>query len=174
MLSEVFYSDHNNCDKCFPLVVITCCFSTHESNGHFPEMMLGRNIPLPVDPTIDKGELNDGRILHNYAQDQDNPREWYRKVTDPRRKAKEKLQLPCHRRGRGGGAYNKANIVGRHTIQRHMGLSPTLQLKWTGPFITTNKLSDATYRIKNSEQGKCFSTTIVSNHIQVRSHSKWL
>ncbi|PIK51181.1 Retrovirus-related Pol polyprotein from transposon [Apostichopus japonicus] len=50
MLAKVVDSDQKNWDKCIPLVMMAYRSSIHESTGHSPaEMMLGREIPLPVD-----------------------------------------------------------------------------------------------------------------------------
>ncbi|PIK53794.1 Retrovirus-related Pol polyprotein from transposon [Apostichopus japonicus] len=62
MLAKVVDSDQKNWDKCIPLVMMAYRSSIHESTGHSPaEMMLGREIPLPVDYIIDRGELNTER-----------------------------------------------------------------------------------------------------------------
>ncbi|PIK53312.1 Retrovirus-related Pol polyprotein from transposon [Apostichopus japonicus] len=56
MLSKVVDADQRNWDKCLPLVTMAYRSSVHDSTGISPaEMMLGREIDLPVDLIFDRG-----------------------------------------------------------------------------------------------------------------------
>lgn len=116
--------------------------------------MLGREIPLPVDYIIDRGELNTEKTLHSYAQDLED------RLRIIHESAREKLQIAGERQKRSYNrnvkdwCYKKGDVVMLQTTQRRKGLSPKLQPKWTGPFLITDQLSDVTYRIRKSKKSK--------------------
>ncbi|PIK39792.1 Retrovirus-related Pol polyprotein from transposon [Apostichopus japonicus] len=128
MLAKVVDSDQKNWDKCIPLVMMAYRSSIHESTGHSPaEMMLGREIPLPVDYIIDRGELNTEKTLHSYAQDLED------RLRIIHESAREKLQIAGERQKRSTtemsktGVTKRGDVVMLQTTQRRKGLSPKLQ-----------------------------------------------
>ncbi|PIK43217.1 Retrovirus-related Pol polyprotein from transposon [Apostichopus japonicus] len=128
--------------------------SVHDSTGISPaEMMLGREIDLPVDLIFDRGpkeHIQKDVYVQELEERLHHVHEIARKklrVVDDRQKKHYDLKAD-------DGGFKEEDTVMLYVPKRRRGLSPKLQRCWEGPYVVINRLSDVTYRIKRSEKAK--------------------
>jgi hypothetical protein len=155
MLRAYVSANQKDWDKYVPLVMMAYRSAVHEFTGVSPcEMMLGRDIALPIDISLGRPEKESKIPGSDYAYDlaahmsQIHPlvREHVILASDSmKRNYDQKKHLKVYTRG---------DAVWLHNNIYKKGVSPKLQSHWQGPYLVTHQLSDVTYRIQESPRSK--------------------
>ena len=153
MLSLCVKTNQRDWDKFVPLVTMAYRSTPQESTQVSPNMLLfGHEINLPVDLMV--GCPNESETLseHDYVSDL---RERLEIAHDY---ARRHLQSSANRQKKyydikmSGEPYQTGDFVWLYTPVKKVGVSPKLQKFWDGPYLVLERLSDAVYRIQQSEK----------------------
>ena len=161
MLSKFVTVNQKDWDELLPFVMMAYRSSVHESTGCSPsEMMLGRNVQLPVE------------LLFYRPQEEalDSPTEYAHRLQQRMERthlARDTLRIESDRQKRhydhraDRGLYDVGDAVWLHNPTRKRGISPKLQRPWEGPYLVTTRIRDVVYRIQRTTKAKPkWSTTI--------------
>ena len=157
MLSMFVDLRQTDWDYYLPLVMMAYRSSVHESTGFTPnEMMLGREVLLPVDLLFGGHEPEEkGNDTTEYAQ---RLREAIHRV---HQFAREHLKISTERQKKNYDhrlgnqtKYKTGDAVWLHNPQRKKGLCPKLQRTFEGPYLVTKQISDVIYRIQRGPRAK--------------------
>ena len=156
MLSLFVSDNQRDWDKCLPYVMMAYRTSVHETTGCTPsEMMMGRDVRLPVD--VLTGCLED----EDFCDDEDQYVEKLKsRLQQVHQYAREHLKIASERQKKNydhkadAGGYHVGDVVWLHNPQKKKGYSPKLQRPWEGPYTITSRLSDVTYRIQKGIKTK--------------------
>ena len=151
MLARYVSENQTDWDVHLQYVMLAYRSSTQETTGFSPnELMLGRNVKLPVDIIYGQPPQENCTDLHEYVQKQ---QEHLTKVHDV---ARQHMNIASEKHKRLYDHHSKplpkAIKVGDHVWYycpvRKKGISPKLQTEWKGPYVVNEKLSDILFRIK--------------------------
>ena len=130
--------------------------SIQESTGESPAMMmLGRELPLPVDILIESHQPGEEKIESTDYAEQLRDR-----INDAHDRARNKLKLSGAKQTK---TYDRNAVLNKYSVgdwvwlsgvHRKKGICPKLVYKWEGPYLVTHRLSDVVYRIQKSEKSK--------------------
>ena len=139
-----------------PFVMMAYRSSVHESTGKTPnEMMLGRNITLPLhivtgvpdgedSPETSTGYVN--RLKEHFIKT-------YALACKRLKRSAEHLKLQYdHRAGKAGLEVGQAVWIFSPT--RKQGVYPGFMSAWKGPWVVVKKLDDLLYRVQQGPRSK--------------------
>ena len=136
-------------DERIPCAMLAYRTSVQSSTGETPSMMmLGRETTLPIDVLVETPSPEEEK--DDYA---------YRlrcNLQDVHEQARSKLKLAASKqretydRNTVARTFKRGDWVWLKGTQRKRGMTPKLMMKWVGPYLVMNKLSDVVYRIQQS------------------------
>ena len=156
MLSKFVQESQKDWDLYLPLLMLAYRSSVHESTGFTPnEMMLGREVLLPVDlligrlePAEDNSETEYAarlseqiELVHHFARQ-------HLKICSDRQK-KNYDHRPVNQ-----FQYQRGDPVWLYTPQRKKGICPKLMRCFDGPYLVIKRISDLVYRIQKGPKSK--------------------
>jgi len=152
MLSMFVATNQRDWDVHLPYMMMAYRSATHESTKCSPcEMMLGRNVELPIDIIL--GRPPEDPITHttNHVPDLQQKLELVHEyarqnLTMASQKQKKYYDHRCDNRS----LFDKGDPVWLHNPQRKKGICPKLSLKWEGPYLVIEKLCDVVFKIQRS------------------------
>ena len=114
-------------------------------------MMLGREVTLPIDLTIERTDPNENEAQTDYASDlrariQGAHDRAQRCLGRAMRRQKKNYDRRASHPG-----IKENDFVWLFNPAKKRGVSPKLQLKWEGPYLVLKKLSDVVFRIQRSK-----------------------
>ena len=155
-LSKFVNEHQDDWDECVPLLLMAYRTSVHETTGCTPaEMMLGRDLRLPVDLIYGRPEEECPSLATEYVESLQDRLEQVHSFARPRMqmqsdrmKAYYDLLQPAARSLKEGAA------VWLYNPQRKKGRSPKLQRAWEGPYIIVKVINDLVFRIQRTPRTK--------------------
>ena len=155
MLSKFVDGDQKNWDLYLPLLMMAYRSSVHESTGFSPnEMMLGREVLLPLDLVIGQAEPT-GSSTTEYADRLGEQMErihqfacQHLKLSSDRQKRNyDHRPVNQHR-------YNRGDAVWLYSPQKKKGICPKLMRYFDGPYLVIKRMSDVLYRVQKGPKSK--------------------
>ena len=138
-------------DERIPYAMLAYRTSVQSSTGETPSMMmLGRETTLPVDVLVQAPQPTE--------KEDDYPYKLRCHLQDVHEQARSKLKLAASKqretydRNAVARTLKKGDWVWLKSTQKKRGMTPKLMLKWVGPYLVLNKLSDVVYRIQQSQR----------------------
>ena len=129
--------------------------SVHDSTECSPaQMMLGRQVRLPIDLALGIPETRESKCASDYAY------ELEKQLIQIHNFARKPLQLSSNGMKRyydkttNLNEYNVGDAVWFHNPVRKKGLSLKFQQPWRGPYTVIGNLSDVLYKIQLNPRGK--------------------
>ena len=155
MLSKFVAENQKDWDELLPFVMMAYRSSVHESTGCSPsEMMLGRNVQLPVELLFSRPQEealdSPTKYAHQLQQRMERTHDFARDTL--RIESDRQKRHYDHRADR--GLYDVGDAVWLHNPKRKRGISPKLQRPWEGPYLVTTRISDVVYRIQRTTKAK--------------------
>ena len=155
MLSKFVDGDQRNWDLYLPLLMMAYRSSVHESTGFSPnEMMLGREVLLPLDLVIGQAEPT-GNSTTEYAERLSEQMERIHQF------ARRHLKLSSDRQKRNYDhrpvnqhRYNRGDAVWLYSPQKKKGICPKLMRYFDGPYLVIKRMSDVLYRVQKGPKSK--------------------
>jgi len=155
MLSKFVDGDQKNWDLYLPLLMMAYRSSVHESTGFSPnEMMLGREVLLPLDLVIGQAEPT-GSSTTEYADRLGEQMERIHQFacqhlklsSDHQRRNYDHRPVNQHR-------YNRGDAVWLYSPQKKKGICPKLMRYFDGPYLVIKRMSDVLYRVQKGPKSK--------------------
>ena len=145
-----YVDDHQrDWDMYLPFLMMAYRTAVHETTGHSPsQLMLGRNLRLPIDLVIERPAEESPQLTTSYAD------HLYKKLEDVHQFAREHLQQASDKMkerydsSSQGDILNRGDAVWLYHPQRKKGVSPKLARNWKGPYTVIKRINDLVYRIK--------------------------
>ena len=155
MLSAYVSQNQKDWDVYLPLLMMAFRSSVHSTLGVSPsEMMLGRQIRLPIDLALGIPETRISVCESDYAYQLE------KQLVSIHDFARKHMQIASNRmkqyydRNANFTEFEVGDCVWFHNPVRKVGLSLKFQRPWKGPYIITEKLTDVLYRIQENPRGK--------------------
>ena len=155
MLSAYVSQNQKDWDQYLPLLMMAYRSSVHSTLGVSPsEMMLGRQIRLPIDLALGIPETRTSICNSEYAYQLE------KQLVSIHDVARKHIQLASNRMKRyydrdvNFTEYNVADAVWFHNPVRKPGVSLKFQRPWKGPYVVIEKINDILYKIQLSPQAK--------------------
>ena len=158
VLSMFVSKNQRNWDQHLPYMMMAYRSAVHESLKCSPcEMMLGRNVELPIDFLLgvppDAENDNPERPATAYAQEL---QERLKLVHDYARQnikiASETQKKNYDHRCDGRPLFERGEAVWLHNPQRKKGVCPKLSCTWEGPYLVIERLCDVVYKIQKTSK----------------------
>lgn len=152
-LAKMVDNQQSDWDLLLPLFLLAYRSAVHRSTGHSPaHMVLGRNLRLPLDlvcgkPPEDGPELS---FVENLRQT----------MNEIHREGRERLQISSrvakdyYDRSQHLLTFAPGQSVWLYNPLRKVGRSPKLQSDWDGPYLVSEKINEAVYRIRKNARGR--------------------
>ena len=141
-----------------PLALFAYRSAPQESTGETPNMlMLGRELSLPIDLTMEAGNL--GEVVDSYPET-DFAYNLRKGMQRAHQRARDNMaesarrQKKTYDRKAEGSSFRIGDFVWLHNTAKTKGVSPKLQQRWHGPYLIIDKLSDVTCRIQERKNAK--------------------
>ena len=141
-------------DERIPFAMMAYRTSVQASTGETPSMMMmGRETTLPIDVIVQTPEPVETE-RNDYAHKLRNT------LQDVHEHARCKLKLAAAKqrhmydRNTTSRTFKIGEWVWLQGTLKKRGFAPKLMLKWIGPYLVINKLSDVVYRIQQSKKAK--------------------
>ena len=142
-------------DRYLPHVGLAYRSCVQESTGLSPNMlMLGREVPLPVDLTVEEPDEEEDCGTDYATELRDRIREVHERTRTALRLSAER-QKKHYDRHTVGGVFKVGQFVWLHQKRRTGGPSKKLSLPWEGPYLVVTVMADVIYRIQKSPCSKC-------------------
>ena len=155
MISSYISDSQDDWDEHIPLLMLAYRSAVHETTGVSPAMMmLGRELPLPVDMTLCR-PIRDDRLCateHAYQLEQ--------KLLDVHDFARRHLNISSESMKRRYDVktykipYKVGDAVWYYNPKRKVGFNPKLQRPWKGPMVVVERLNDVLFRIQAGPRNK--------------------
>ena len=158
VLSMFVSKNQRDWDQHLPYMMMAYRSAVHESLKCSPcEMMLGRNVELPIDILLgvppDAENDNPERPATAYAQEL---QERLKLVHDYARQnikiASETQKKNYDHRCDGRPLFERGEAVWLHNPQRKKGVCPKLSCTWEGPYLVIERLCDVVYKIQKTSK----------------------
>ncbi|XP_060085241.1 uncharacterized protein LOC132564610 [Ylistrum balloti] len=155
MLSMFVDDNQRDWDVHVPLLMMAYRSSIHDSTGVSPcTMMFGREITLPVDLMFGGPESDSPVLKSSYAHDLASRLEHIHDFARDKLAFAHGAMKKNYDHNAKSARYEVGEAVWLRNLVRKKGLSPKLQLPWTGLFIVTKRLTDVTYQIQQTHRSK--------------------
>ncbi|CAG2196579.1 unnamed protein product [Mytilus edulis] len=155
MLSSNLDERQKSWDQFLSVLMMEYHSSVHQSTGVSPSnMMLGREITLPVDLVLGVPEEEIKIYSSNYAYELAECIQFIHEFARKRLKISGQTMKKYYDHKIYHKLYDVGSCVWLHNPKPKRGLSRKLQNDWCGPFVITHKLNDVIYRVQETPKSK--------------------
>ena len=149
------HKNQRDWDKHLPFATSAYRCTPQESLGESPNMMmLGREVLLPVDLTVDHPDRGQDGTSVDYAKELRGQIQRAHERAQERAKMSLRRQKKNYDRRATDPGIRKNEFVWLFNPAKRKGVCPKLQLKWEGPYLVLKKLSDVVFRIQRAKGAK--------------------
>lgn len=149
MLAAVVAPDQKDWDTWLPYLMMAYRSAVHTSTGFTPtELMLGRNVTLPLDLLLPKPPDDNPICTTDFADQLEGKMKEVYEVARSRLQMSNAKQKTLYDRKAHIHQYNEGDCVWLRDEARKKGISPKLQNQWIGPCLVLKRISDVNYKIK--------------------------
>ena len=155
MLSAYVTENQKDWDTHIPLLMLAYRSSVHDSTKCNPaQMMLGRQVRLPIDLALGIPETRESKCASDYAY------ELEKQLILIHIFARKRLQISSngmkryYEKSTNLNEHNVGDAVWFHNPVRKKRLSLKFHRPWRGPYTVIEKMSDVLYKIQLNPRGK--------------------
>ena len=154
-LSKFVDDNHKDWDTHVPLLLMAYRTAVHDTTGCTPaQLMMGRDLRLPIDLLIGRPEDEVSHHASNYAEELQARLERVHTFARSRMQLKTDSMKEHYDATSNCDQLDVGDPVWLHCPQRKKGLSPKLMRQWQGPYLVTKRINDMVYRVQLKPQTK--------------------